>query len=94
MEGVAVPIHLDAPKRMLFWTVDQVVPFALLFMVGMMAGRLFFGIVAGCVFSWSIQRFKNARSDGLMQHFAYWYGVAPLKGRSIINPFIRRIFPA
>lgn len=94
MEPILIPAHLDAPKRMLFWTVDQVIPFAVLFMVGMMAGKLFLGIVAGCAFSYVVEKFKNSRSDGLMQHFAYWYGFAPLKGRAAINPFVRRIYPA
>lgn len=94
MDPIQIPTHLDAPKRLLFWTVDQVVPFAVLFVVGMMAGKLFLGILGGIVLSWMLEKYKNSRSDGLMQHFAYWYGVVPLKGRSAINPFIRRIFPA
>lgn len=94
MEPVLIPTHLDAPKRMLFWTVDQVVPFALLFVIGMMAGKLFVGIIGGVTLSWALEKYKNSRSDGLMQHFAYWYGIIPLNGRGMINPFIRRIFPA
>jgi conjugal transfer pilus assembly protein TraL len=94
MEPVVIPTHLDAPKRMLFWTVDQVVPFAVLFVIGMMAGKLFLGIVGGVVLSWMLEKYKNSRSDGLMQHFAYWYGIVPLSGRAAINPFHRRIYPA
>lgn len=94
MDPIVVPNALDAQKRLLFWTVDQVVPFAFLFVIGMMAGRLFVGIVAGVALSWGLEKFKNSRSDGLMQHFAYWYGVVPMKGRAAINPFVRRIFPA
>lgn len=94
MDAIQIPTHLDAPKRMLFWTVDQVVPFAVLFVIGMMAGKLFLGIVGGVILSWMLEKYKNSRSDGLMQHFAYWYGIVPLGGRSAINPFIRRIFPA
>lgn len=94
MDPIIVPTALDAPKRLLFWTVDQVVPFAFFFVIGMMAGRLFMGIVAGVFLSWALEKFKNSRSDGLMQHLAYWYGIVPLKGRSAINPFTRRIYPA
>lgn len=94
MDPIIIPTHLDAPKRLLFWTVDQVIPFSIMFVIGMMAGRLFFGIVCGVAVSWALEKYKNSRSDGLMQHFAYWYGLAPIKGRAAINPFARRIYPA
>lgn len=93
MEGVEIPTHLDAPKRMLFWTIDQIVPFAIFFIAGMMLGRLFMGILVGVAISWALEKYKNSRSDGLMQHFAYYYGLIPLSGRSAINPFMRRVFP-
>lgn len=93
MDPIQIPAYLDAPKRLLFWTVDQIVPFALFFVLGMLAGKLFYGIVVGVAMSWALEKFKNSRSDGLMQHMAYWYGIIPLKGRAVINPFVRRIFP-
>lgn len=94
MEPIVIPTHLDAPKRLLFWTVDQVIPFALMFTIGMMAGRLFLGIIAGVLFSWGLEKYKGGRSDGLMMHFAYWYGAPVANGRGVINPFARRIFPS
>lgn len=94
MDGIDVPTYLDAPKRMLFWTIDQVIPFAVCAVAGMMLGKLFYGMVAGCVLSWAVEKFKNAKSDGLIMHFLYFHGALPMKGRAAINPFVRTVPPA
>ena len=94
MDGIDVPTFLDAPKRMLFWTIDQIVPFAIFCVGGMMIGKLFYGMVVGVVMSWAVDRFKNSRSDGLILHFAYFYGLIPMKGRAAINPIVKTVPPA
>lgn len=94
MDGIDIPTYLDAPKRMLFWTIDQIIPFAIFAVLGMMAGKLFLGMVLGCVISWGMDKFKNSKSDGLLLHFAYFHGLMPMKGRAAVNPFVRTIPPA
>jgi len=39
-------------------------------------------------------RYRDSRPDGFLIHMAYWYGILVPKGRSILSPFHRRIFPA
>ena len=87
------PRHLDAPARILFWTVDQIVPFSVLMMIGMLAGSLFTCCLIGLGIAWGLSRFRDSRPDGYLQHMAYWYGVLPMKGRSAINPFERIVLP-
>lgn len=93
MENIHFPRYLDAPTRLLFWTVDQIVPFAILALVGMLTKTLFVCLILGAIVSWSFTRYRDSRPDGYLQHMAYWYGLIPLKGRACINPFTRQVYP-
>jgi conjugal transfer pilus assembly protein TraL len=94
MEAIPFPRYLDAPQRFLFWTVDQIVPFATLALIGMLMKMLFVCVLVGAVLSWGFARFRDSRPDGYLQHLAYWYGLLPLNGRACLNPFFRRIYPS
>lgn len=87
------PRYLDAPQQILWWTADQMVPFAMMALIGMATKTLMLCLLIGGLMSWLFARFRDSRPDGYLQHIAYWYGVLPLKGRAAINPFMRRIFP-
>lgn len=87
------PKYLDAPQQILFWTADQMVPFATMALIGMATKTLMPCLLLGGVGAWAFARYRDSRPDGFLQHIAYWYGILPLKGRSVINPFIRRILP-
>ncbi len=87
------PRYLDAPQQILFWTADQMVPFATMALIGMATKNLMVCLLLGGVAAWGFARFRDSKPDGYLQHIAYWYGVVPLKGRAAINPFLRRIYP-
>lgn len=87
------PRYLDAPQQILFWTVNQIAPLAVMALIGMATGTLAICLVFGGVIAWAYARFIESRPDGYLQHITYWYGVLPLKGRAAINPFHRRIYP-
>ena len=87
------PRYLDAPQQILFWTVDQMVPFATMALIGMATKTLAVSLVIGGIAGWAFARYRDSKPDGFLQHICYWYGVLPLKGRALINPFQRRIFP-
>ena len=87
------PRYLDAPQRFLFWTVDQIIPFAMMAMVGMIADMLMVCLGIGALMAWGFARYRDSRPDGHLQHLAYWYGIMPLKGRAALNPFARSVFP-
>lgn len=93
MDAVPFPRDIDAPQRFLFWTFDQMVPFSTLVVVGLMMEMLFVSIILGAALSWAFARYRDSKPDGFLQHAAYWYGLLPLKGRAVLNPFQRRIYP-
>jgi conjugal transfer pilus assembly protein TraL len=93
MQQIPFPRHIDAPQRFLFWTVDQMIPFATMALIGMATKTLMVCLVIGGVLGWALARYRDSRPDGYLQHMAYWYGVLPLKGRSAMNPFARTVFP-
>ena len=94
MQSMPFPRYLDAPQRFLFWTVDQIVPFATLALIGMLMKILIVCLVVGFGAAWAFGRFRDSKPDGYLQHMAYWYGLMPLKGRACINPFQRTIYPS
>lgn len=87
------PRHMDQPTRLLFWTIDQIVPFSTLMLVGMITGTLLTSCLLGIAIAWGLSRYRDSRPDGYLQHMAYWYGVVPMKGRTALNPFERKVYP-
>ncbi|UJJ60580.1 type IV conjugative transfer system protein TraL [Rhodanobacter denitrificans] len=96
MERVSLPRHVDAPQRFLLWTVDQAIPFLLFVGFGIVLDMLMLSIIGGIAVSYYFNRYKESRSDGFIKHMFWWYGMAHTgaKVRSVVNPFMRRIFPA
>lgn len=96
MERVSLPRHVDAPQRFLLWTVDQAIPFLLIVGLGIFLNMLMLSIIIGIALSYYFNRYKESRSDGYIKHMFWWYGMASTGGkvRSVVNPFVRRIFPA
>jgi conjugal transfer pilus assembly protein TraL len=92
-DQIAFPRDVDSPSRILFWTVDQIVPFSAMAVIGMLVGSLFTFSVLGIALAWGMSKFRDSKPDGYLQHWVYWYGVLPIKGRTAINPFLRSIRP-
>lgn len=93
MEQMQFPRHLDAPKRFLFWTFPDLIPFAGATVMGMLLESLMTGMLIGAVAAWGFARFRDTKPDGYLNHIAYWYAGMPLKGRTGINSFIRQVYP-
>ena len=66
---------------------------ASMFVIGLVSDTLTFCIPIGFFLSWSFSKYSAGKPDGFIMHAAYWYGLVPLKARSAINPFHRRINP-
>lgn len=90
---ITFPRYLDAPQQILFWTIDQMVPFATMVVIGMLTQTLLICIAIGGGIAWAFARYRDSNPDGFVLHYLYWIGVMPMKGRAAINPFIRRILP-
>jgi len=93
MEPIKLPRDLDKPQTVLFMTAEDLIIFSILFVIGMMLSHPFpfgaFGL--GLVFVF--RRFREGRSDGYLLHVLYWIGLLPVKGKSVVNPFQRTIYP-
>ncbi|WNL48400.1 type IV conjugative transfer system protein TraL (plasmid) [Dyella sp. BiH032] len=96
MQRVQIPRHVDAPQRFLLWTVDQAIPFLIIVGLGIFLKMLFVSICVGIAVSWYFNRYRESRADAFLKHMFWWYGMSSVKSsvRSVVNPFMRRIFPA
>ena len=87
------PKFADDKPRLMMWTVDQIIPLAAMFGLGLLTGTLSISILIGFGLTWAYTKYSAGRPDGFLLHAAYWSGLVPLKGRVFINPFHRRILP-
>lgn len=94
MKSLEFPRHLDDPQPILFWTLDQIIPFATFVVIGMAINRLILCMLIGAVAGWLFTRYRDSKPDGYFIHMTWFYGLLPLKGRACINPFLRTIYPA
>jgi conjugal transfer pilus assembly protein TraL len=92
-QGKAMPRSLDDPDQMLLWSVDELVPVAVCFGLGITMHQMTAAVVGIFVFLKVYRRFRNGRPNGYMQHIMYWYGFAGNETVTIRNPFIRRFLP-
>lgn len=93
MEPIPFPHYASTAKRILMWTPDQVIPLCCMFLIGLMTDTLTFSLLVGIALSWVYSKYSAGKPDGFVLHALYWFGLVPLKARSAINPFNRRILP-
>lgn len=93
MKQIPFPRHADNAQRILIFTPEQIVPAAMMFVIGLVTETLAFSVAIGIGLSWAFMKYSEGKPDGFLLHAAYWYGLFPLKARSAINPFLRRIDP-
>jgi len=95
MDPIPFPNHNDAPQRVLLFSADQVVVFSAFFLLGMLTDFFFTFLIIGFVVAKLFTRYRDSQPDGFLVHAAYWYGIpGAMKGRNVLNPFLRRILPA
>ena len=90
---VTIPRYIDDPPHLLMWQLDEMLPVLIGIVIGMIIGSPTYTIIAGIVVGRFYKKIKNSRPDGFFYHYVYWYTGIGGKGRSMINPFIRRLFP-
>lgn len=88
-----IPRHINLPQQIFFWSTDELVPFSVLFVLGMITGLLIQGLLAGIALMVFLRRFRDSRPDGYLLHRLYAWGLIPIKGNAAINPLHRRILP-
>lgn len=93
MEPVKLPTKVDEPHQFLIWSVDEMIPMMTLFVFGMMIDQALIFTLAGLVLASIYKKHKNSKPDGYLLHILYWWGLLPSKGKTLVNPFIRRFIP-
>ncbi len=90
MEPVAIPKTIDDPIHFLLWSADEIVPFMVCMLTGMLIDQFIPALAIGAIAVKFYRRFRDNRPDGYTLHAIYWLGLLPSKAITIPNPFIRR----
>ncbi|MEI8573870.1 MULTISPECIES: type IV conjugative transfer system protein TraL [Methylomonas] len=93
MEPVAIPQSIDDPIHILLWSADEIVPFMVSMLTGMLIDQFIPGMALGFIAVKLYRRFRDNRPDGYTLHALYWLGLLPNRSRTIPNPYIRRFLP-
>jgi len=88
-----MPRSLDEPDQVLLWSIDELIPVATVFGLGITMHQLTAAVVCIVLFLKFYRRFRDGRQSGYFQHVMYWYGFAGHETVTVRNPFIRRFLP-
>lgn len=88
-----LPLHLDDPQTILFWSADELIPMAVCLIAAIITEKLLICMSVGVLAVYWYRRFKATQPEQFLLHMAYWYGFVPGKARGLISPFIRRVLP-
>lgn len=93
MEPIKIPSRIDEPPHIMLWSLDEMAPMMLGLVAGIMMGQALICTLIGFFITKAYRKFRDNSPDGYLLHLLYHWGLFPLKGRSMINPFIKRMFP-
>ncbi len=93
MATLELPRHVDDPPNLLLWRLDDLVPFFLMLVIGILINQAPLFILLGFLAARGYGRFRESRADGFALHALYWSGLMPLRHRTTPNPYIRRYLP-
>lgn len=68
-----IPKSLDAQERFLWWEMDQAIIAIMLVGMGVIAGAMLIGLMAGAVAAWQYGRLKAGRHPKFAVHAMYWW---------------------
>ena len=93
MEPVAIPQSIDDPIHILLWSADEIVPFMVCMLTGMLIDHFISALAIGLIAVKFYRRFRDNRPDGYTLHALYWLGLLPSRAMTIPNPSIRCFLP-
>tara|TARA_B100000446_G_scaffold184352_1_gene206169 strand:- start:49564 stop:49857 length:294 start_codon:yes stop_codon:yes gene_type:complete len=93
VQPIKIPGRVDDPPHMLLWSADELAPMLLGLTFGIFIGKALICTIAGFLVTSAYRKFRDNSPDGYFLHMLYAAGFIPPKGRSMINPFIKRLFP-
>lgn len=68
-----VPRTLDSPAKVIFWEVDEVILFVACFLLGIISGYVFTGLIIGAILMIIYSKLKNNRGAAYVKQSAYWF---------------------
>ena len=77
-ERYRFPKTLSEPMRIVVLTLDEAIPFLLVFLVCMARDALMTGVIAGVMVISIIRFVKRGRGTGWLMSLLYWYLPAPV----------------
>jgi conjugal transfer pilus assembly protein TraL len=93
MKPITIPGRVDDPPHLMLWSSDELAPMLLGLTFGIFIGKALICTIIGFLITSAYRKFRESSPDGYLLHMLYYGGFLPPKGRSMINPYIRRIFP-
>ena len=92
MDQVTIPIHLDDPKYILLFTMEDFLIFMGCMLMGVLVHEMGYLMIGGLIVSWGSSKFRGSLPEGLLQHSMYWIGIPIGKPtcHSLLNPYIRK----
>ena len=93
MKPVTIPGRIDDPPHVLLWSADELVPMLVGLCFGIFIEQALICTAIGFVITSGYRKFRDSSPDGYLLHLLYHYGFLPAKGKSMLNPYIRRLFP-
>lgn len=73
---VKIPREIDAPPQILWFEVDELGAFFGCFFFGILTRELLPFLALGVLALWGAMRLKRGRSEGVIFHILWWYGVS------------------
>ena len=93
MEPVAIPRSIDDPIHILLWSADEIVPFMVCILTGMLIDHFIPALAIGLIAVKFYRRFRDNRPDGYTLLSLYWLGLLPSDAMTVRNPNILRFLP-
>lgn len=89
---IELPLHLDEPQTLFLWSIDELLPFSIMIVVGIITEWFVVSALIGIIGVYFFRRYKDNQPEGFLLHLAYWVG-APMRGRCLIPSYLRRVLP-
>lgn len=87
-----MPQHLDAPMRIVIWTMDEFFLLAVPFVTGLLVfNQPLVGLVLGLLSSLLLKKLKGDKGIAAIYHAVYWV-LPPVTRLKVIPPSYQRCF--
>ncbi|TVQ95134.1 MAG: type IV conjugative transfer system protein TraL [Chromatiaceae bacterium] len=87
------PKHIDDPPTLLIWRLDDLTPLLIGLIIGILSGQLLLSLAIGAALVHGYRKYRDRMPDGYAIHLLWSWGLIPLRGRQVPNPYARAFGP-